>query len=123
MIAQYLAINTPEKVNKLVLAVTVSKPNEILENSIKTWIEMAKNKDYKGIMVDRSYTGKYLGIKPKTECHSENPGFYHKPAWTRGYNSKGELLVQKRAMCKKRFPGLWDIPCAGNVDAGETSKF
>lgn len=63
MIAQYLAINAPEKVNKLVLAVTVPKTNEILENSIKTWIEMAKNKDYKGIMIDtaeRSYTGRYL---------------------------------------------------------------
>ena len=66
--------------------------------------------------------GKYLGIKPKTECHSENPGFYHKPAWIWFYNSKGEILVQKRAMCKKKFPGLWDMSCAGHVDAGETSK-
>lgn len=63
MIAQYLAINAPEKVNKLVLTVTVPKTNEILEDSIKAWLEMAKSKDYKGIMVDtaeRSYTGKYL---------------------------------------------------------------
>ena len=66
--------------------------------------------------------GRYLGIKTKSECHTENPGFYHKPAWTWAYNSNGEILVQKRAMCKKRFPGLWDMPCAGHVDAGETSK-
>lgn len=32
--------------------------------------------------------GKYLGIKSKTECHSENPGFYHKPAWTWVYSSR-----------------------------------
>lgn len=63
MIAQYIAINAPVKVNKLVLAVTVSRPNEMIEESVNTWIKMAKNKDYKSIMIDtaeRSYTGKYL---------------------------------------------------------------
>ena len=61
MIAQYIAINAPEKVNKLVFAVTVPKSNEILDDSINTWITMAKKKDYKGIMMDtaeRSYTVK-----------------------------------------------------------------
>ena len=63
MIAEYMAIKSQEKINKLVLAVTVDKPNEILTDSINTWIKLAKNKDYKGIMMDtalRSYTGKYL---------------------------------------------------------------
>ena len=63
MIAQYLAINAPERVNKLVLAVTVARPNKILEETMNGWIEMAKNQDFKGILVDmseRSYTGEYL---------------------------------------------------------------
>lgn len=63
MIAQYIAINAPKKVNKLVLAVTLSRPNKIMNETINNWIERAKNKDYKGIMVDtaeKSYTGKYL---------------------------------------------------------------
>ena len=63
MIAQYIAINAPQKVNKLVLAVTVSRTNEILNEAITEWINMAENKNYKGIMIDsaeRSYTGKYL---------------------------------------------------------------
>ena len=63
MIAEYVAINAPEKVNKLALAVTVAKPNHILEETMNGWIEMAKNQDYKGILVDmseRSYTGEYL---------------------------------------------------------------
>lgn len=47
--------------------------------------------------------GKYLGVKTRSECHTENPGFYHKPAWTWVYNSKNEILVQKRAMCKKKI--------------------
>lgn len=66
--------------------------------------------------------GKYLGVKTRAECHVQNPGFYHKPAWTWAYNSKGEILVQKRSMQKKKFPGLWDMPCAGHVEAGESAK-
>ena len=66
--------------------------------------------------------GEYLGVRTRSECHVENPGFYHKPAWTWAYNSKGQVLVQKRAMSKKKFPGYWDMPCAGHVDAGETTK-
>ena len=65
--------------------------------------------------------GEYLGVKTRKECHSDNPGCYHKPAWTWIYNSKDEILVQKRSMNKKRFPGYWDMPCAGHVDAGESS--
>ena len=66
--------------------------------------------------------GKWLGVKTRSECHTENPGFYHKPAWTWVYNSKNEILVQKRAMCKKKYAGYWDMACAGHVDAGETPK-
>ena len=66
--------------------------------------------------------GKYLGTKTCTECHELNPGFYHKPAWTWCYNSNGEILVQKRSMRVKNFPGCWDMPCAGHIDAGETAK-
>lgn len=65
--------------------------------------------------------GKYIGVKTRKECHAENPGFYHKPAWTWVYNSKGEILVQRRAMMKKKYPGYLDMPCAGHVDAGESS--
>ena len=25
--------------------------------------------------------GKFLGAKPRSFCHSENPGVYHKPVW------------------------------------------
>lgn len=63
MIAQYLAINAPEKVNKLVLVVTVARPNEIIKESVNTWLKMAKKRDFKGIIIDtaeRSYVGKYL---------------------------------------------------------------
>ena len=68
MIAQYLAINAPDKINKLVLVVTVPKSNKILEDSVNKWIELSKKKDFKGIMVDtaeKSYVGDYLNKSRK----------------------------------------------------------
>lgn len=62
MIGQTLAINYPNRINKLVLVVTTPKPTKILNEAVSNWIEMAYNDDYKGIMLDtaeRSYTGKY----------------------------------------------------------------
>ena len=63
MIAQYLAIDFPEVVNKLVLVVTLARQNDVIQGVIPTWIEMAHKEDYKGIMVDtaeKSYTEKRL---------------------------------------------------------------
>lgn len=64
--------------------------------------------------------GEYLGTKPKSFCHSENPGVYHKPVWIWIINDNKEVLVQKRAACKKKNPNKWDMPSAGHVVAGET---
>lgn len=63
MIAQWLAIDHPDKVEKLVLTVTVSRPNETLRNAVAAWTEMAKRGDYRGIMLytaERSYSEKHL---------------------------------------------------------------
>ena len=63
--------------------------------------------------------GNFLGAKPRSFCHLENPGVYHKPVWIWIINSNGEILVQKRALAKKKSPGKWDMPSAGHIDAGE----
>ena len=64
--------------------------------------------------------GNHLGVRPKSFCHSENPGVYHKPVWIWIVNDKGQILVQKRAATKKKSPNKYDMPSAGHVDAGET---
>lgn len=64
--------------------------------------------------------GKLIGAKPRSECHVKNPGFYHRPSWIWIYNSNGEILVQKRAMAKKNWPGYYDMPAAGHVESGES---
>ena len=65
MIAQCIAINNPERVNKLVLAVTSSKSNEMINNVVGNWIQLAKKNDFKNIFIDtaeKSYSEKYLKI-------------------------------------------------------------
>ena len=62
MIAQHLAIDYPEKVGKLILAVTSSRPNPILAESIAQWIALAKEGDHAALMdsnVRRIYSEKY----------------------------------------------------------------
>ncbi len=55
MIAQYLAIDHPELVHKLVLAVTLSRNNETVERVIADWISMAEQEDFDGFVKDMLY--------------------------------------------------------------------
>lgn len=52
MIAQHLAIDYPEKVKKLVLVVTISRQNETIQKVISSWMDFARNEDFKGFMYD-----------------------------------------------------------------------
>lgn len=63
MIAQFIAIDYPEVVNKLVLAVTVPRGNETIENVVGSWIEFAKDGNFYDLTVDtaeKMYTEEHL---------------------------------------------------------------
>lgn len=65
MIAQFLAIDFPEVVDKLVIAVSVSRQNETIKKAIGQWISYAKNDDYKTLFIDsleKTYTEKKLKL-------------------------------------------------------------
>ncbi|MDK7049269.1 hypothetical protein QP324_11965, partial [Corynebacterium sp. UMB0012] len=58
-----LAINQPDIVHKLVLAVTISEPNNTSNTTIKQWISLAKNNQLKELVWDsfqRSYSTHYI---------------------------------------------------------------
>ena len=79
MIAQYLAIDHPELVKKLILAVTLAKQNEIIQSVVGNWISMAEHGDYKSLMIDtaeKSYSDKYL---KKYRCFYPLLGHIGKP--------------------------------------------
>ena len=62
MIAQWLAIDFPERVGKLILTVTAARPNGVLEESIKEWMEQARAGEHGALMdsnLKRIYSEKY----------------------------------------------------------------
>jgi len=63
MIAQWLALDHPDRVRRLALVVTLSRPNSTAEAAVGGWLDMAERGDYLGIMLDtaeRSYSPKKL---------------------------------------------------------------
>ena len=63
MIGQYLAIDRPDLVNKLVLAVTLSRNNDTAGGVIDSWIKMMKAGDMKGFVTDmavKMYSREYV---------------------------------------------------------------
>lgn len=63
MIAQYLAIDHPELVEKLILTVTLSRQYETTQAVIRDWITLAEQGNYKFLMIDtaeKSYSDHYL---------------------------------------------------------------
>ena len=132
MIAQQMAIRHPGKVRSLMLAVTASHPNDLMRESIETWLEMADRDDYQGIMLDtaeRSYTGAYLKrgrrlnkmlslAKPKDYtrfrilCRSclehdvyDDLSEISCPTWIIGANQDKVLGGEASLELKKRIPG------------------
>ena len=54
----------------------------------------------------------------KSEAHKN--GWFHATVHIWFYTSNKKILLQKRALTKKIFPGLWDISVAGHIGTRET---
>ena len=63
MIAQFLAADYPERVERLVLVVTAARPNALLRDGVITWMKLARWGKHKELMADnvrRMYSPKYV---------------------------------------------------------------
>ena len=61
MIAQWLVADFPEKVQKLILAVTTAKPSQLARERIEHWQKLSQSGNFKHLMLDiakHSYTQK-----------------------------------------------------------------
>src|SRR5690606_10764239 len=63
---------------------------------------------------DGNYTGE---VVLKSEAHLK--GLFHPTVHVWFYTVNNELLLQKRSITKKTFPGLWDVSVAGHIGTGE----
>lgn len=117
MIAQYLAIDYPELVEKLVLAVTAPRVNDTIRDCVKKWIGFAGQGKHKELMIDtaeksysRDYLKKYRKLYPVL-------GVVGKPS---GYD---RFLINANAILGfDAFHELDRITCPTFIVAGEIDK-
>lgn len=63
MIGQYLAIDRPDLVHRMVLAVTLSRNNDVVKEVLSNWIQMTEQENYKELVVDmavKMYSDAYV---------------------------------------------------------------
>ncbi|OGK41700.1 hypothetical protein A2954_07530 [Candidatus Roizmanbacteria bacterium RIFCSPLOWO2_01_FULL_37_12] len=60
-----------------------------------------------------------LGYRTRYDCHHNNK-LIHRAIAIVIFNSKGELLMQKRSKSKDTNPGFFSMSAAGHVGKGET---
>ncbi|HBF33599.1 TPA: hypothetical protein DDW35_03445, partial [Candidatus Sumerlaeota bacterium] len=58
-----------------------------------------------------------IGSAPRREVHLKK--MRHRAVHVVVFNSRGEILLQRRSATKDSYPGWWDISMGGHVDAGE----
>ncbi|MCR5799183.1 MAG: alpha/beta hydrolase [Lachnospiraceae bacterium] len=101
MISQYLAIDHPQMVEKLILAVTAPNANTVVKDAVSSWIDMAQKDDHVSLMVDtaeKMYSKAYLEKNRKyfpLIAKFTNPKSYDrffKNAYAiLGFDARGEL--------------------------------
>ena len=66
-----------------------------------------------------NYRGEVIGHALRSEIHG-NPSMMHRVVHVLVFNSKGDVLLQKRSQNKDVAPGKWDTSVGGHVAVGES---
>ena len=113
MVAQYLAVDFPEKVEKLILAVTAPYANDVATNAVSSWIKMAEAGDHILLMTDtaeKMYSEKYLA---KNRRFFPLLARFTKPADYDRFFANAKAILQFDARAE-----LWKIKCPTYILAG-----
>lgn len=117
MIAQYLAIDHADMVERLVIAVSAPNANDIVCSAVSQWIEAAKEKNHKKLMIDtaeKSYSEEYLKKYRK---------MYSVIGWIGKPKSYHRFLVNANAILNfDCYAELNKITCPTLIIGGEADK-
>ncbi|NLA92087.1 MAG: alpha/beta hydrolase [Spirochaetales bacterium] len=117
MIAQHLALLYPQEVERLVLAVSSSRVNPILVESVERWMGMAQRDEFKELLIDtfeHTYTSKRLRLY--------RPLYPFLGRAVKGEN-KGRFLIQAEAcLTHDAYEQLDKIGCPTLIIGAEEDK-
>lgn len=116
-ISQALAIKAPDRIEKAVLAVTLSRPNKTAERVIGQWIEYAENDDYESInreMFTLLYSDEYLEKNKRALPFAIK---YVKPT-----NLKKFIILARSCITFDSYEKLDQITCPVLVLGGKLDK-
>lgn len=65
--------------------------------------------------------GDVIGKATRSEAHS-NADLIHRVIHCWIFNSRGQVLMQKRSKTKELNPGCWDMSCGGHFSSGENAS-
>lgn len=78
---------------------------------------MKDKQDELFVVVDRK--DRIVGFRTRFDCH-HNKKLIHRAIGIVIFNSKGEILLQKRSKYKDLHPGYYTVSASGHVGKGET---
>lgn len=117
MIAQYLAIDYPELVEKLVLCVTLARQNDNIQKVVSHWTVLAQRQDYKGLLID---TAEHTYSEKKLKTYRL---LYPFLGWTGQPADFSRFLIQASScMRHNSYEELGRIKCPTLVIGGDNDQ-
>ena len=77
--------------------------------------------DQKELFVVVDKNDRILGHRTRYDCHHDK-SLIHRGIEIVIFNSKGEILLQKRSKKKDLYPGLYTVSTGGHVTKGESYR-
>ena len=117
MVAQLLTAYFPELVEKLVIAVSAPRANEVVQGCVRNWISLAEQGDHKKLMIDtaeKSYSPEYL---KKFRKIYPIIGTISKPSDYNRFLTNANAILSFDAVCD-----LSKITCPTLIIGGETDR-
>ena len=117
MIAQFLAIDRPDLIEKLVLAVTAPRCSPMIEANVLRWVGMAQKGEHKKLMIDTSENSYSEARLKKMRKLYPLIGLLGKPKTYERFYRNAEAILRFDALSE-----LDQIQCPTLILAGERDK-